>query len=84
MVETYQLFQYQSCPFCYRVRQFLEAKGIELEFKDTLLDVDASRELVECGGKSSVPCLRIQRGTEVQWLYESFDIIEYLKSRFGV
>lgn len=84
MVETYQLFQYQSCPFCYRVRQFLEASGIELEFKDTLLDVDASRELVECGGKSSVPCLRIQRGTEVQWLYESFDIIEYLKSRFGV
>jgi len=84
MVETYQLFQYQSCPFCYRVRQFLEATGIELEFKDTLLDVDASRELVEYGGKSSVPCLRIQRGTEVQWLYESFDIIEYLKSRFGV
>ncbi len=84
MVETYQLFQYQSCPFCYRVRRFLEATAIELEFKDTLLDVDARRELVECGGKSSVPCLRIQRGTQVRWLYESLDIIDYLKSRFGV
>ncbi len=84
MVETYQLFQYQSCPFCYRVRQFLEATAIELEFKDTLLDVDARRELVECGGKSSVPCLRIQRGTQVRWLYESLDTIDYLKSRFGV
>ena len=83
MVETYQLFQYQSCPFCYRVLRFLEATGIDLEFKDTLLDVDASRELLEGGGKTSVPCLRIQR-TQVQWLYESLDIIEYLKSRFGV
>ena len=49
-----------------------------------LLDVDASRELLEGGGKTSVPCLRIQRGTQVQWLYESLGIIEYLKSRFGV
>ena len=84
MVETYQLFQYESCPFCYRVRRFLEATGIDLEFKDTLLDVEASRELFERGGKNSVPCLRIQRGCEVRWLYESLDIIEYLKSRFGV
>ncbi|MCZ6640050.1 MAG: glutathione S-transferase N-terminal domain-containing protein [Gammaproteobacteria bacterium] len=84
MVETYQLFQYESCPFCYRVRQFLEATGIDLELKDTLLDVAASRELYEGGGRNSVPCLRIQRAGEVQWLYESLDIIDYLKSRFGV
>ena len=84
MVETYQLFQYESCPFCYRVRQFLEATGIDLELKDTLLDVDASRELYEGGGRNSVPCLRIQRAGEVQWLYESLDIIDYLKLRFGV
>ena len=84
MVETYHLFQYESCPFCYLVRRFLEATGIELELKDTLLDADARRELVECGGSSSVPCLRIQRGAQVQWLYESLDIIEYLKLRFGV
>ncbi len=84
MVETYQLFQYESCPFCYRVRRFLEATGIDLELKDTLLDVDASRELYEGGGRNSVPCLRIQRAGEVQWLYESLDIIDYLKSRFGV
>ena len=60
------------------------ATGIELEFKDTMLDVNARRELMECGGKASVPCLRIQRGDQVEWLYESLDIIDYLRSRFGV
>ena len=84
MIETYQLFQYESCPFCYRVRQFLQATGIDLELKDTLLDVDVRHELIEGGGKASVPCLRIERGTQVRWLYESLDIIEYLKLRFGV
>ena len=84
MVETYQLFQYTSCPFCYRVRQFLDDSGIELEFRDTLNEADANRELIEGGGRQLVPCLRIQRGTQVQWLYESLDIIEYLRTRFGV
>ena len=84
MVETYQLFQYESCPSCYRVRQFLEVNGIDLEFRDTLLDVHARSELMEGGGSTSVPCLRIQRGPQVLWLYESLDIIGYLGTRFGV
>lgn len=84
MIETYQLFQYESCPFCYRVRVFLQATGIDVELKDTLADEAVRRELIEGGGRDMVPCLRIQRDTQVQWLYESLDIIEYLKSRIGV
>jgi len=31
------------------------------------------------GGKTQVPCLRIeQAGGEVEWMYESDDIIRYL------
>lgn len=30
-----------------------------------------------------VPCLRIEEGGEVKWLYESTDIIQFLNTRFG-
>jgi hypothetical protein len=28
-----------------------------------------------------VPCLRIQRDGQVQWMYESLDIIDYLRKK---
>jgi len=31
-----------------------------------------------------VPCLRIERGEEVEWMFESMDIIRYLASRHDV
>ena len=80
--ETYQLFQYDSCPFCYRVRRFLDGAGIEIDMRDTSRNPEAFRELVQGGGRSTVPCLRIERDDGVSWLYESRDIIEYLKDRF--
>ncbi|WP_240472671.1 glutathione S-transferase N-terminal domain-containing protein [Salinivibrio socompensis] len=30
-----------------------------------------------------VPCLRIDQGGEIQWMYESDDIIEYLRDNFA-
>lgn len=81
MSESYQLFQYDSCPFCYRVRLFLADIGIDIPLRDTLRDPAARRELLEGGGRAMVPCLRIERDGEVQWLYESMDIISYLRAR---
>jgi glutathione S-transferase len=78
-METYQLFQYDACPFCYRVRRFLKSAGIDMEFRDTLHDPAAYAELVRGGGRGTVPCLRIDSGDEVRWLYESADIIRYLE-----
>lgn len=83
MSETYQLYQYDSCPFCYRVRRFLHDAGIEMEIRDTLRDREAARELREGGGSSTVPCLRIDSEDGTRWLYESLDIISYLKDRAG-
>lgn len=82
-METYQLFKYDSCPFCARVRQFLNQAGIEIEMQDILQDRSAHDALVAGGGSRQVPCLRIERGegesASVQWLYESADIIAYLQ-----
>lgn len=79
-VESYVLYQYDSCPFCQRVRRFLAEAGVSLPLKDTLRDPEARRELLAGGGDTQVPCLRIEREGEVTWLYESLDIIAYLRA----
>lgn len=79
--ENYVLYQYASCPFCARVRRFLDEHGIDLPSRDTLRDPSAMRELLLGGGRATVPCLRIESGDDVRWLYESADIIDYLAAR---
>jgi glutathione S-transferase len=79
MSEQYTLYQFESCPFCARVRRFMAEAGLDLPVKDTLRDPAARAELIAGGGNSMVPCLRIERDGEVRWLYESLDIIAYLR-----
>ena len=41
-------------------------------------------DLVRGGGKAKVPCLKItDPAGKTQWLYESGEIIKYLRSRFA-
>jgi glutathione S-transferase len=82
--ESYQLFKTDLCGFCYRVRHFLEENGIDVELRDTMREPDAFRELLQGGGRTTVPCLRIERDDGVEWMYESIDIIDYLAGRNGV
>ena len=79
--ESYQLFKTDLCGFCYRVRDFAEEKGISLTLRDTMTDMEAFRELLQGGGRSTVPCLKIQREKEVIWMYESLDIMDYLNEQ---
>jgi glutathione S-transferase len=85
MSEQYQLFKSDTCGFCFRVRAYVDQLGLELPLRDVHTDVEAFRELLQGGGKSTVPCLRIERstetGTEVEWMYESLDIMQYLGER---
>ena len=83
--EQYQLFKSDTCGFCFRVRAYVEQLGIELPLRDVHTDAEAFRELLQGGGKTTVPCLRIERladtGTQVEWMYESLDIMQYLGER---
>ena len=62
--EQYQLFKSDTCGFCFRVRAYVEQLGIELPLRDVHTDAEAFRELLLGGGKSTVPCLRIERSTD--------------------
>lgn len=79
--ETYQLFQTETCPFCYRVRLFMDERGIDVPSRDISRDAQAYQELVQGGGRQTVPCLRIARPDGVEWMYESVDIMRYLAEK---
>jgi len=79
MSESYTLYHFPSCGYCARVRRFLEESDLEMDMRNIHADPQALFDLRTGGGSTTVPCLRIQRGSDVRWLYESLDIIEYLR-----
>ena len=75
-MEKLTLYVGTTCPFCKKVESFMEDKGIDsVEIKNIDEDKEAREYLIENGGKKQVPCLFI--GDKP--LYESLDIIKYLK-----
>ncbi len=77
------LYQYKACPFCVKVRRVMKRQSLNIETRDAKRSDSAKEELIAGGGLLKVPCLRIEDGGDVRWLYESKDIIEYLDSRFS-
>jgi len=78
------LYQFRTCPFCIKVRKELSRLSLNIEKRDALKDPAARADLLENGGAIKVPCLRIpsEHGAYT-WLYESDDIIAYLRERFA-
>ena len=74
------MYQFKTCPFCVKVRHELKRQALNVELRDAENDAGHKAALVNEGGRHKVPCLRIEKADDsVQWLYESTDIIAYLK-----
>ncbi|HSG21701.1 MAG TPA: glutaredoxin domain-containing protein [Azonexus sp.] len=77
------LYQYKTCPFCIKVRQEMRRLSLNIERLDAQQAGKNRDELVHGGGKAKVPCLKItDPAGNSQWLYESGEIIAYLRGRF--
>ena len=77
MTESHALYYSKYCFFCQKVLRFLRGKGRDIELRNTS-DRTFHTQLMAGGGKGQVPCLRIDDGNgNVQWMYESNDIIRY-------
>ena len=85
VVEGLTLYHFASCPFCVRVRLAARKLGLVLAERNIHRDPGARDELMHGGGKTQVPCLRIEdaEGGAPVWMYESGEIVQYLESRFG-
>lgn len=75
-MEKFTLYVGTFCPYCRRVEKFIEDNDIKsIEIIDVDKNSEAKEKLIEIGGKKQVPCLII----DGKALYESLDIINYLK-----
>ncbi len=81
--ENLALYQFQSCPFCVKVRRQIHKLNLPIELRDAKNNEQFRNELADHGGRIKVPCLRIEEAGDVQWMYESNDINAYLQQRFG-
>ena len=82
-LQALTLYQFRACPFCVKVRRNMKRLSLPIKIKDAMNDPAARAELQVGGGVIKVPCLRIDEGTEVRWMYESSDIVSYLDKRFA-
>jgi glutaredoxin len=78
------LYQYRTCPFCIKVRQEMRRLALNIELRDAQHEAEHREALQQGGGRGMVPCLRItdEQGNS-RWMYESGDIIAYLRGRFA-
>lgn len=76
----YALYYYDACPFCQMVLRSLNNLNVQVELRNTLTDPSNRQALIQGGGRATVPCLLIEKDGQQQWMYESRDIVAYLKS----
>ncbi len=78
------LYQFKTCPFCIKVRQEMRRLSLNIELRDAQHDPAHRAALLQGGGKPTVPCLwRLDEQGREHWMYESSDIIAYLRGRFA-
>ena len=82
--QSLALYQYATCPFCIKVRQEMRRLSLPITRIDAQREGTARQALHEGGGQTKVPCLKITAPDgSSQWLYDSGEIVGYLRGRFG-
>ncbi|EKM33590.1 glutaredoxin family protein [Vibrio harveyi] len=81
--KNYALYQFEACPFCVKVRRAMKRQSVNIELRDAKNDPVHREALEQGGGRVKVPCLRIEKDGETQWLYESSDIVAYIEKEFA-
>ena len=76
----YSLYYYDSCPFCARVLRSLNQVKVDVELRNVMSDSNHRSALQQATGRTTVPCLRIDNGTDSEWMFESMDIMRFFQS----
>jgi len=74
------LYLKPSCQYCARVLRFVSEHNVPVTEKNISSDQNLATELIALGGKRQVPYL-VDDEAKVA-MYESADIIEYIKSHY--
>lgn len=81
--QSLALYQFKTCPFCIKVRQEISRLSLSIERLDAQPEGQHRQALLQGGGQTKVPCLKITDAAgNSQWLYDSEKIVAYLRGRF--
>lgn len=74
------LYQFETCPYCAKVREKLESMGLEYRKVNVARNREDSqrKEIAEKGGVLTVPVIRI----DDKWIGDSDKIVAYLEDNF--
>lgn len=76
------LYVVNSCALCAKLRRHLQLLNVSVTVKDLKRCYVYEKELL-AGGKAQVPCLRIEKSGNAQWLYDYDEIVSYLDKKFA-
>ena len=78
------LYQFQTCPFCIKVRQEMYCLSLPISPLNAQPEGPHRAALLQGSGATKVPCLKITDASgAVRWLGDSGAIIGYLRGRFN-
>jgi glutaredoxin len=81
--QSLALYQFNTCPFCIKVRQEIRRLSLPIEKRDAQHHAVNRDELFQGSGATKVPCLKITEANgQVRWLQDSNAIVAYLRERF--
>ena len=82
--QSLALYQFNTCPFCIKVRQEMRRLSLSIEKRDAQHNASNRDELQQGSGATKVPCLKISEANgQVRWLQDSNAIVAYLRERFA-
>jgi Glutathione S-transferase len=74
-----ELYQFESCPYCSKVRKKLTELGIDVKLRQ--VDKNDRSRVKEASGQTNVPVL-VDPNTDTT-MPESSDIVDYLEEHYG-
>ena len=81
--QSLALYQFNTCPFCIKVRQEMRRLSLPIEKRDAQHNAANREELLQGSGATKVPCLKItDNNGQTRWLQDSKAIVAYLRERF--
>ena len=81
--QSLALYQFNTCPFCIKVRQEMRRLSLPIEKRDAQHNAANREELFQSSGATKVPCLKITDANgETRWLQDSKAIVAYLREHF--
>lgn len=83
LANSLTLYTVNNYPQCRKLSKHLQELNVSVTVKDLKRCHIYEKELFAGGGKAQVPCLRVEKGSQSQWIYEFEEIVRYLDKKFA-